>query len=191
MKGHSNSNLCVVFLFFHLCDNGCRKKSPSEWMIYSCCLLILSPRFVCWPASFPLLWSPCSCPTWTWPPCCTWRPPAGSCRRWSVTVASIPGDSGGWSGKRAGRRSMKRPETVRIANSNSSSTHTNSQDRNTFCQTTESHKISLFLGRQINFQCYSAEVPDRPLHFRFQRSLSLCVTDHRINQSSYFVSHEE
>jgi len=26
---------------------------------------------------------------------------------------------------------------------------------------------------------------------RFQRSLSLCVTDHRINQNSYFVSHEE
>lgn len=26
---------------------------------------------------------------------------------------------------------------------------------------------------------------------RFQRSLSLCVTDHRINQSSYFLSNEE
>ena len=162
MKRYSHWNLCVVLqvvlLFFHLCDNGCRKKSPSEWVILLYWVLILSPRFVCWPASSLLLWSPCSCLTWTWPPCCTWRPPAGSCRRWSVTVASIPGDSGGWSGKRAGRRSMKRPETVRIANSNSSSTHTNSQDRNTFCQTTESHKISLFLGRQINFQWFSPEV---------------------------------
>ena len=118
-------------------------------------MLILSSRVVCWPASSPLLWSHCSFPTWTWPPCCTWRPPAGSCRRWSVTVASIPGDSGGWRCRRTGRRIMKKPETVRIANSNSSSTHTNSQNRRTFYQTTESHKISLFLGRQINFQSFS------------------------------------
>ena len=152
-------------------------------------MLILSSRVVCWPASSPLLWSHCSFPTWTWPPCCTWRPPAGSCRRWSVTVASIPGDSGGWRCRRTGRRVMKKPETVRVANSNSSSTHTNSQNRRTFYQTTESHKISLFLGRQINFLlCRSA---DLHLHFRFQRSLSLCVTDHRINQNTYFVSHEE
>ena len=107
----------------------------------------ISARCVCWQVSSPLLWSACSCPTWTWAPCCTWRPPVGSCRRWSLAAGSIPGDSGGW-GKIG--RLMKKPEIVRTANSNSS-THTNYQDRNTICQIIEYHKISLFQGRNIHF----------------------------------------
>ena len=34
----------VVFLFFHLCYNGCRKKSPSEWITFLYWVLILSPK---------------------------------------------------------------------------------------------------------------------------------------------------
>ena len=128
-----------------------RVQVSSRYHINRCVIYIVySPRCVCWPVSSPLLWSACSCRTWTWAPCCTWRPPVGSCRRWSPAVGSIPGDSGGW-GKIG--RLMKKPETARTANSNSS-THTNCQDRNNICQIIESHKISLFQGRNIHFSIF-------------------------------------
>ena len=104
-----------------------------------------SPRCVCWPAWFLLLWSPCSCPIWTSPPCCTSRPPAGSFRRLSGPASSTPGGLGGCRG--SGRGWQERPGTVNTANSNSY-TRWNYPDRYISRLITGSLKISLFQGRQ-------------------------------------------